>query len=192
MLQSAHSHISWLASLREARSNCFTDVKPWNSAKRPWTKCLGCTKDRSWISIFVKSFQTPKLPNIKKHVDNLWITFRARRPAPGAQLTNPNSPKLLKNSRKLPKIFPDPAAGITCSSGCAAGPAVKLRNSRKKTKVSAIFVLASVRRHRARARSSRATFGIKTPENSQKFFEMHLDMLPGEGIYTRPGHKQVS
>jgi len=32
----------------------------------------------------------------------------------------------------------------------------------------------------------------KIPVFCQKNFEMHLDMLPGEGIYTRPGHKLVS
>ena len=117
----------------------------------------------------------------------------ARRPAPGAQLTNPNSSKLLKNSQKLPKKFPDPEAGISCSPGSAAGPASKLRNSRKKTKVSAIFVLHQRQvTPGAPAGTSRATFGIKTLVFCEKNFEMHLDMLPGEGIYTRPGHKLVS
>ena len=150
-------------------------------------------KDHSWTSIFVKSFQTPKLPNTKKSVDILWISSGAGRPAPGAQLGDRSSPKLLKNSRKLPKKFPDPEAGITCSPACPAGASSKLRNSRKKTKVSAIFVC----RQRqvtpgAPAGTSRATFGIKTLVFCEKNFEMHLDMLPGEGIYTRPGHKLVS
>jgi hypothetical protein len=32
----------------------------------------------------------------------------------------------------------------------------------------------------------------KIPVFCEKNFEMHLDMLPGEGIYTRPGYKRES
>ena len=87
------------------------------------------------------------------------------RPAPGAQLTNPNSSKLLKNSRKLPKKFPVPSGRDPSSSGCAAGPAFKLRNSRKKTKVSAIFVLHQCQEAPGAPGTFLHTNPQKTPKN---------------------------
>ena len=85
MPQLVHHLISWLACLSQSKSNCFTDVKPRNSAKRTCSKYLGCTMDGSRTLTLRKSCQTPKLPYHKFLVDNLWITRAARRPAPGAQ-----------------------------------------------------------------------------------------------------------
>ena len=112
--------------------------------------------------------------------------FPARRPAPGAQLTERSSPKLLKNSRKLPKKFPDPEAGITCSSGCAAGPAVKLRNSRKKVKVSAIFVPEPQVYAPGARREFPCNLRNKIRRKQGKFFAFHLD-LPGSRCIYIPG-----
>jgi len=166
-------------------------AKPWSSAKRPWTKCLGCTKDHSWISIFVKSFQTPKLPNTKKSVDILWISPGAGRPVRSWGIEAPrNSSKTPVNSQKssLTQRPGSPAALV-----CPAGPAVKLRNSRKKTKVSAIFVPeAWLRRHRARPLILNSTFGIKSQFSAKKILRSILTgqeakvYIPGRDISEMP------
>ena len=81
------------------------------------------------------------------------------RPAPGAQLTNPNSETPLTNSQT---------------------PVVKLIPTGRDPS-------SQVFSHRARPANFRATFGIKTAENSQIFLHLSLDRSWSEGIYTRPG-----
>ena len=148
MLQLVHNHISWSACLSQRGSNCFTDAKPRTSAKRTCSKCPACTKDGSRISIFVKCFQTPKLPNIKKLVNNLWITRQeSGRPAPGAQRQRS---KLRNSSHKLP-------------------------NSRNKTNPNWPGSQQPGDYAPGAPATSRESFGIKTAENSQIFLHLSLD-----------------
>jgi hypothetical protein len=125
-------------------------------------------------------------------VDKLWISPGS---LPGARCAADrieaprNSLKTPENSQKS-SLTQRP--GSPAAQDVAAGPASKLRNSRKKVKVSAIFVPERQVTHRARPGTSRATFGIKSLVFCEKNFAFHLDMLPGEGIYTRPGYKRVS
>jgi hypothetical protein len=119
-------------------------------------------------------------------VDKLWISPGAGRPAPGAQLTDRSSPKLLKNSRKLPKKFPVPAAGITCCPACPAGASSKLRNSRKKTKVSAIFVPEPQVYAPGARREFPCNLRNKIRRKQGKIFAFHLD-FPGSRCMYIPG-----
>ena len=149
MLQLVHNHIFLLTCLLEARLNCFTDVKPRNLAKAPWTKCPGCTRDHSRPSIYVKSFQTPKLPNNNKLVDILWISLQD---APGALRASCQA-----QTPKLPQVCHFPWSSHHASRTRALVPSC----ANSQTPRSLPFVLPSWSCSRLAGRAARLPDWIK-------------------------------
>ena len=117
----------------------------------------------------------------------------ARRPVRNWGIKAPrNSLKTPENSRKLPKKFPDPEAGHPASQRVP-----RAQQSNSETPVKKLrFLPFLFSTHQVYAPGAPGKFLCnlrnKIPVFCQKNFEKHLDLLPGEGIYTRPGYKSVS
>ena len=108
----------------------------------------------------------------------------ARRPVRSWGIKDPrNSLKTPENSRKssLTQRPGSPAALV-----CPAGPASKLRNSRKKTKVSAIFVPEPQVYAPGARREFPCNLRNKIRRKQGKIFAFHLD-LPGSRCIYIPG-----